>query len=94
MDYEVFLLSRMREEWDRTHDNEHSVAYDLEHTGRIRYLPEGVRRALRLAPARGSYSFACPVTLAVPSAVWVVARISSYPSGAFGRSSVADACRT
>ena len=35
MDYEVFLLSRMREEWDRTHENEHSVAYGLEHTGRI-----------------------------------------------------------
>jgi uncharacterized membrane protein YdfJ with MMPL/SSD domain len=108
MDYEVFLLSRMREEWDRTHDNEHAVAYGLEHTGRIItaaaiimiaaftgftagrfvglqefglglsaailldativrallvpatmkllgrwnwYLPEGVRRALRLAPA-------------------------------------------
>ena len=35
MDYEVFLLSRMREEWDKTHDNDHSVAYGLEHTGRI-----------------------------------------------------------
>jgi RND superfamily putative drug exporter len=35
MDYEVFLLSRTREEWDRTHDNEHAVAYGLEHTGRI-----------------------------------------------------------
>jgi RND superfamily putative drug exporter len=35
MDYEVFLLSRMREEWDRTHDNEHAVAAGLEHTGRI-----------------------------------------------------------
>jgi len=35
MDYEVFLLSRMREEWDNTHDNEHAVAYGLEHTGRI-----------------------------------------------------------
>ena len=35
MDYEVFLLSRMREEWDATHDNEHAVAYGLEHTGRI-----------------------------------------------------------
>jgi RND superfamily putative drug exporter len=35
MDYEVFLLSRMREEWDKTHDNEHAVAYGLEHTGRI-----------------------------------------------------------
>jgi RND superfamily putative drug exporter len=35
MDYEVFLLSRMREEWDATQDNEHAVAYGLEHTGRI-----------------------------------------------------------
>jgi RND superfamily putative drug exporter len=35
MDYEVFLLSRVREEWDRTHDNTHAVAFGLEHTGRI-----------------------------------------------------------
>jgi MMPL family len=35
MHYEVFLLSRMREGWDRTHDNEHAVAYGLEQTGRI-----------------------------------------------------------
>jgi RND superfamily putative drug exporter len=35
MDYEVFLLTRMREEWDRHRDNEHAVAYGLEHTGRI-----------------------------------------------------------
>ncbi len=35
MDYEVFLLSRMREEWDATHDNEHAVSHGLEQTGRI-----------------------------------------------------------
>jgi RND superfamily putative drug exporter len=35
MDYEVFLLSRMREEWDATHDNERAVALGLERTGRI-----------------------------------------------------------
>jgi RND superfamily putative drug exporter len=35
MDYEVFLLSRMREEWDATHDNELAVSNGLEHTGRI-----------------------------------------------------------
>jgi putative drug exporter of the RND superfamily len=35
MDYEVFLLSRMREEWDSSHDNEHAVAHGLEMTGRI-----------------------------------------------------------
>jgi RND superfamily putative drug exporter len=35
MDYEVFLLSRIREEWEKRHDNEAAVAYGLEHTGRI-----------------------------------------------------------
>ena len=35
MDYEVFLLSRIKEEHDRTHDNTHSVAVGLERTGRI-----------------------------------------------------------
>jgi uncharacterized membrane protein YdfJ with MMPL/SSD domain len=35
MDYEVFLVSRMREEWDRTRDNVHSVALGLAKTGRI-----------------------------------------------------------
>jgi uncharacterized membrane protein YdfJ with MMPL/SSD domain len=35
MDYEVFLLSRVREEWDRRHENEAAVAFGLEHTGRI-----------------------------------------------------------
>jgi RND superfamily putative drug exporter len=35
MDYEVFLLSRIREEWQRTHDNQASVIFGLAHTGRI-----------------------------------------------------------
>jgi len=35
MDYEVFLLSRIREEWDRTGDNAHSVAVGLQRSGRI-----------------------------------------------------------
>jgi RND superfamily putative drug exporter len=34
-DYEVFLLSRVREEWDRTGDNATAVASGLQHTGRI-----------------------------------------------------------
>jgi RND superfamily putative drug exporter len=34
-DYEVFLLSRIREEWDRTGDNTASVAAGLQYTGRI-----------------------------------------------------------
>ena len=35
MDYEVFLLSRIREEWLRTHDNSLAVADGLAVTGRI-----------------------------------------------------------
>ena len=35
MDYEVFLVSRMREAWDETHDNDAAVAIGLERTGRI-----------------------------------------------------------
>ncbi len=35
MDYEVFLVSRMREAWDETHDNGRAVAIGLERTGRI-----------------------------------------------------------
>jgi RND superfamily putative drug exporter len=35
MDYEVLLLSRMQEEYNRTHDNRHAVAEGLEKIGRL-----------------------------------------------------------
>jgi RND superfamily putative drug exporter len=35
MDYHVFLLSRVREHYDRTHDNDEAVAFGLQSTGRI-----------------------------------------------------------
>ncbi len=35
MDYEVFLLSRVREQWDRTGDNDLAVATGVQRTGRI-----------------------------------------------------------
>jgi putative drug exporter of the RND superfamily len=35
MDYEVFLVSRMREEWDENHDNVRAVSLGLAKTGRI-----------------------------------------------------------
>jgi RND superfamily putative drug exporter len=35
MDYEVFLLSRMREEWESGVANDDAVANGLEHTGRV-----------------------------------------------------------
>jgi hypothetical protein len=34
-DYEVFMLSRIKEYWNETHDNEESVAKGLQQTGRI-----------------------------------------------------------
>jgi RND superfamily putative drug exporter len=35
MDYEVFLVTRMREEWDHGRGNREAVAHGLERTGRI-----------------------------------------------------------
>src|SRR2546426_7785552 len=35
MDYEVFLVTRMREAWDELHDNREAVGFGLERTGRI-----------------------------------------------------------
>jgi RND superfamily putative drug exporter len=35
MDYEVFLLSRIKEEYDRTHDNADAVAHGLAKTARL-----------------------------------------------------------
>jgi uncharacterized membrane protein YdfJ with MMPL/SSD domain len=35
MDYEVFLVTRMREAWDELHDNERAVTHGLARTGRI-----------------------------------------------------------
>jgi RND superfamily putative drug exporter len=35
MDYHVFLLSRIRERYDQTHDNTDAVAYGLRSTGRL-----------------------------------------------------------
>jgi putative drug exporter of the RND superfamily len=35
MDYEVFLVTRMRESWDHLHDNARAVAHGLERTGRV-----------------------------------------------------------
>jgi RND superfamily putative drug exporter len=35
MDYEVFLISRIKEEYDRLGDNEEAVALGLQHTGRL-----------------------------------------------------------
>ena len=51
MDYEVFLLSRVREEWDRSHDNDVAVAVGVQKTGRII-----TSAALLLAVVIGAFS--------------------------------------
>ena len=58
MDYEVFLVSRMREEWDATHDNQWAVAQGLAKTGRlvtaaglIMFAPPRARHRLVRRPA-------------------------------------------
>jgi putative drug exporter of the RND superfamily len=53
MDYEVFLLSRMKETWDRTGDNVAAVAFGLERSGRI-----VTSAALIVVVVAGSFAFA------------------------------------
>jgi RND superfamily putative drug exporter len=53
MDYEVFLLTRMRESWDADHDNRAAVAHGLERSGRI-----VTSAALIVVVVAGSFSFA------------------------------------
>ncbi|MHB8507238.1 MAG: MMPL family transporter [Candidatus Dormibacteria bacterium] len=49
MDYEVLLLSRMKEEWERTGDNRHAVAEGLERSGRLISGAAGIMAAVFLA---------------------------------------------
>ena len=53
MDYEVFLLTRMRETWEATHDNPTAVATGLERSGRI-----VTSAALIVIVVAGSFAFA------------------------------------
>ena len=53
MDYEVFLLTRMREAWEATGDNPTAVAHGLERSGRI-----VTSAALIVIVVAGSFAFA------------------------------------
>ena len=53
MDYEVFLVTRMREAWDRTHDNEQAIVHGLERTGRIITAAAAIMAAAFLGFAAG-----------------------------------------
>ena len=57
MDYEVFLLSRIKEEYDISHDNVQSVALGLERTGRIVTAAALVIAVVFIAFATSNVSF-------------------------------------
>ena len=57
MDYEVFVLSRIKEEYDRTGDNNASVAVGLEKTGRIVTAAALVLAVVLIAFASSGVSF-------------------------------------
>ena len=57
MDYEVFLLSRIKEEHDRTGDNEHAVAVGLERTGKIVTAAAALLAIVFIAMATSGVSF-------------------------------------
>jgi putative drug exporter of the RND superfamily len=57
MDYEVFLLSRIKEEYDRSGDNTASVALGLERTGRIVSAAAALLAITFVATATAEVSF-------------------------------------
>ena len=57
MDYEVFLLSRIKEEYDISHDNVSSVALGLERTGRIVTAAAALLAVVFLAFATSQVTF-------------------------------------
>jgi RND superfamily putative drug exporter len=57
MDYEVFLLSRIREEWLKTRDNRYAVARGLEKTGGVI-----TNAALLFVIVTGSFTFTSVIT--------------------------------
>jgi RND superfamily putative drug exporter len=57
MDYEVFLLSRIKEEYDRSGDNTQAVAMGLERTGRIVTAAAGLLAVTFVAFALSGVTF-------------------------------------
>jgi RND superfamily putative drug exporter len=57
MDYEVFLLSRIKEEYDRTGDNTEAVAVGLQRTGRIVTAAAGLLAVTFIAFATSDITF-------------------------------------
>lgn len=75
MDYEVFLLSRIKEEYDRTGDNERAVAVGLERTGRIVTAAAALIAIVFLAFATSEVTFIKLFGLGLATAVLVDASL-------------------
>jgi len=69
MDYEVFLLSRIKEEYDRSGDNRASVASGLERTGRVITGAAAIMVAVVAAFAAGQFLYIRELGVAVVFAV-------------------------
>jgi uncharacterized membrane protein YdfJ with MMPL/SSD domain len=75
MDYEVFLLSRVREEYDLTGDNRHAVATGLQRSGRIITAAALLLMVVVGAFSAGSISFIKLIGVAMLVALFVDATI-------------------
>ena len=75
MDYEVFLLSRVREEWDRTGDNTRAVAAGLQRSGRIITSAAVLLLVVFLAFATSGITFIQMIGVGVAAAIVVDATI-------------------
>jgi RND superfamily putative drug exporter len=75
MDYEVFLLSRIREEYDRTGDNAEAVAEGLAQTARVITAAAAIMCAVFGAFLLGDIIFVKMVGLGLATAIFVDATI-------------------
>jgi RND superfamily putative drug exporter len=75
MDYEVFLLSRVREEWDRTGDNARAVATGLQRSGRIITSAAALLLVVFLAFATSGITFIQMIGVGVAAAILVDATV-------------------
>ena len=75
MDYEVFLLSRIKEEYDATGDNRRAVALGLERTGRLVSAAAGLLAIVFLAFVSSDISFIKLLGLGTALAVLVDATL-------------------
>ncbi|HUR51652.1 MAG TPA: MMPL family transporter [Mycobacteriales bacterium] len=75
MDYEVFLLSRIKEEWDATGDNTRAVAVGLERTGSLVTAAAGLLAMVFLAFVSSDIAFIKLLGLGTAVAVLVDATL-------------------